>query len=121
MTERLDVLPQDLGGLLTLIVLITLAVTPILGDAAENLGRFSEEVSKSIETTNHEDGMVEEPSSVASDAIVVCGYEEIGQNVVDIVGQNISVLPKEVLVISDILPRLAAFDTDPFLIEKTLH
>ena len=87
MAERLDVLPQDLGGLLTLIVLITLAVTPILGDAAENLGRFSEEGFKSIET--NEEDMVEEPSSVASDAIVVCGYEEIGQNVVDVVGQNI--------------------------------
>ena len=116
--ERLDVLPRDLGGLLTAIVLITMALTPILGDAAENLGRFSEEGFKSIET--NEEDMVEEPSSVASDAIVVCGYEEIGQNVVDVVGQNISVLPKEVLVNSDILPRVAAFDTDPFLIDKIL-
>jgi hypothetical protein len=123
--ERLEVLPRDLGGLLTAIVLITMAFTPLLGDAADS---FSESLKPppadgSTIINIDENGIMEEPSSLAHDAVIVCGYEEIGMNVVKELGGHISVVTgaEEVVQgVDHILPRVAAFDTDPSLTDKIL-
>ena len=121
--ERLDVLPRDLGGLLTAIVLITMAFTPLLGDAADRLSS----IAKVNDINNHstlinldENGTMDESSFVSSDAVIVCGYDEIGKNVVEVVGENMSVVPIEIIEGSTFLPRVAAFDTDPLLVDKIL-
>ncbi len=122
--EKLKILPRDLGGLLTAIVLITMALTPLLGDFADRLSsRTKENDSLNEESTLinfDENGIMEEPSMVANDAVVVCGYDEIGKNVVEIIGENISVVPIQMIEDSTFLPRVAAFDTDPSLLDKIL-
>lgn len=76
--EKLGLLPADLGGLLTTIVLISMGVTPLLGDAAEALSASfvdedrPEPMSNATETSD---------VAVASDAIVICGYGEIGSSI----------------------------------------
>lgn len=116
--ERLDVLPRDLGGLLTAIVLITMAFTPLLGDAADRISDIARENDGRDRSSSlikmDENGIMEEPSFVSNEAVVVCGYGEIGKNVVDIVGESNSVEG------SHFLPRVAAFDTDPALVDKIL-
>ena len=90
LAENLEVLPPDLGGLLTAIVLITMAVTPLLGQAA---GKFSKAYSGDIiipaldvsaqmppqtGTASTVDATI--PNEVAHNAIVVCGFGDAGQS-----------------------------------------
>ncbi len=119
--ERLNVLPKDLGGLLTAIVLISMALTPLLGDAADRISKNSNsEESESSIIVIKENGVMEVPSAVSNDAIVVCGYGEIGNNLVDVIGEIIAVLPTDRSTEKSILPKVVAFDTDVSLIDKIL-
>jgi len=80
LAEKVGVLPKDLGGLLTAIVLITMAITPFLGEIADFVS------SSFVQQLNEDDNMIEsatlEESAVVSDAVVVCGYGEIGRSLV---------------------------------------
>jgi Kef-type K+ transport system membrane component KefB len=106
--EKLEVLPKDLGGLLTSVVLITMAVTPLLGGVAEAASKMF--TSDNADITKHAP-MCE--SQVAEDAIVVCGYSSVGQEIVYRLGQMHSA--------SDLaLPRIVAFDKQPSLIDQIL-
>jgi Kef-type K+ transport system membrane component KefB len=105
LAEKFEVLPKDLGGLLTAIVLITMAVTPLLGIAAAAVSEkyaFDRISHRSIEDSGE--------SFVSEDAIVVCGYGEIGKAVVD----KLSDLD------SGHLPGVVAFDTAPILTNSIL-
>lgn len=116
LAERLNVLPADLGGLLTAIVLITMAVTPILGEIAGkiapvDLGTGALDMTNGGNIGN---GVDETPLKVASDAIVVCGFGDIGKSLMGALSENVDRLP----VLSNkmnndtVLPVIAAFDTD---------
>lgn len=77
--EKLGALPEQLNGLLTTIVLITMSLTPFLGVAAAK-------ASEPLTLLPH-DG-VDIPRMQASrevraahDAIVICGYGEVGSSV----------------------------------------
>lgn len=124
--ERLDVLPKELGGLLTSIVLITMALTPLLGDAADQLSEGIARISDSDSKTKSlfdSNAMIEEQSAVSSDAVVICGYDEIGQNLASVVGKNIAFIPRdegELTENESILPRIAAFDINPLLSDEIL-
>mmetsp|Transcript_29959 Transcript_29959/g.72645 ORF Transcript_29959/g.72645 Transcript_29959/m.72645 type:complete len:1007 (+) Transcript_29959:13-3033(+) len=92
--EKIDILPKDVIGLLTAIVLVTMGVTPVLGDIAESVSapfieRSSREDIVDIEGIDDEFVMtasaadVEETKAtidnVAEDAIVVLGHSEVGR------------------------------------------
>lgn len=108
LAEKLEVLPKDLGGLLTAIVLITMAVTPLLGVAASAVSD-----KYAFDHRNHEFNDDTGESSVADDAIVVCGYGEVGKAVIDKLGE---------LKDGDTgrPPSLVAFDTSPMLMSSIL-
>ncbi|KAL3909305.1 MAG: hypothetical protein SGILL_008137, partial [Bacillariaceae sp.] len=77
LAEKLEVLPADLGSLLTAIVLITMAITPFLGELADVASRqFETESEEGSFALTNGDGEID----VAEDAIVICGYGEIGQS-----------------------------------------
>jgi hypothetical protein len=108
LAEKLEVLPKDLGGLLTSIVLITMAVTPLLGVAASEISN-----NYAFDGMSHGHGDGSSESFVAEDAIVVCGYGEIGKAVVDKLGE---------LKTEDTgnPPGLVAFDKSPALMNSIL-
>ena len=120
LAERLEVLPRELGGLLTAIVLITMSATPILGELAKML------------TTNMTDSpgsprenltkIIEEASVVASNAVIVCGYGEIGQSLLRAlaIDHQTTVANMEDEETRSKLPDVVAFDTDPSLLDIVL-
>jgi hypothetical protein len=96
------------GGLLTSVVLITMAVTPLLGGVAESASKLF--TSDNAAETKHAP-MCE--SQVAEDAIVVCGYSSVGKEIVNKLGQMHSEPDST-------LPRIVAFDKQPSLIDQIL-
>jgi Kef-type K+ transport system membrane component KefB/voltage-gated potassium channel Kch len=114
--EKLGVLPKELGGLLTAVVLITMAVTPLLGSIAES---FSNRVARTLEEDSVLDEAVEPSTLAAINAIVVCGYGEVGRSTLEALGKEFSELNVQKHG-DQKLPRLVAFDNDPSLAESIL-
>lgn len=115
LAERLEVLPKDLGGLLTAIVLITMAVTPLLGSLADAASKYTSTlfVSNSALIVAVESS---EECQVAEDAIVICGYEEVGKEVLlSLVSANLWSDETE-----STLPQIVVFDTEPSLINNII-
>jgi Kef-type K+ transport system membrane component KefB/Trk K+ transport system NAD-binding subunit len=115
LAERLGVVPKDLGGLLTAIVLITMGVTPFLGDVAEA-------ASAPLVANSNErefDGFVPPAEQqVARDAIIVCGYDTVGRQLLNILGADAAASQQT----EDryVLPHIVAFDTSPSLVDIVL-
>ena len=80
--EKLGALPDELNGLLTTIVLITMSLTPLLGGAPP---RWRAGGGGARARPRGERVVVGAPGGdtphVASDAIVICGYGEVGASV----------------------------------------
>mmetsp|Transcript_29920 Transcript_29920/g.62959 ORF Transcript_29920/g.62959 Transcript_29920/m.62959 type:complete len:709 (+) Transcript_29920:223-2349(+) len=111
LAERLEVLPKDLGGLLTAIVLITMAVTPLLGSVAAKASEAFVTIStKSVAAESIEDSLV------AEDAIVICGYGDVGRAILLKLGST----PEFSHERKEGLPHIVAFDTEPLLINNIL-
>lgn len=114
LAERLEVMPPELGGLLTAIVLITMSVTPILGEFAESASEqfIDVETSDSIDTNSGPE------TELAGDAIVVCGYGNVGQRVVQALGDEYEAIRRisspddcdDEMCAIDSLPHIVAFD-----------
>lgn len=117
LAEKLEVLPQDLGGLLTAIVLITMAVTPLLGQAADVASEayLSYTVSMNTDKARKKQKSSAEQSQVAEDAVVVCGYGAIGKEIVN----KLSDAESNTAQLS-LLPQVVVFDTKPSLIDNIL-
>jgi Kef-type K+ transport system membrane component KefB len=109
LAERLDVLPKDLGGLLTSIVLITMAITPLLGEMAESASKAFVSYKVRGGTSSHQPM---EESMVAEDAIVVCGFGSIGKEILYALGNVHAKLDSHD---ERSLPQIVAFDTEPSL------
>jgi len=120
LAEKLGVLPPDLGGLLTAIVLITMAVTPLLGQFAEKVseiyaGKNSGVITTTISTSTQEETI---PSEIASNAIVICGHGEVGQSTLQVLGEEYGKMKLESLALMSSKPKIVAFDTDPALVNS---
>lgn len=115
LAERLEVLPSNLGSLLTAIVLITMAVTPFLGQLADIASRpFSEATGG--QSVSIEGIPTIETTEIAEDAIVVCGYGEIGESCLRVLYEEYKGIKKYVEEGQKRnLPHLVAFDSDPAL------
>lgn len=111
LAEKLEVLPKDLGGLLTAIVLLTMAVTPLLGQFASIASKAFESDTVSEEVYELVEG---EESQVAEDAVVICGYGEVGKKIAD----NLASENNEETNMK--LPQIVAFDTEPSLFNNIL-
>lgn len=129
LAEKMSVIPQDLSAILTAIVLITMGVTPLLGQLAAALSEpllgMSDDPLVDRMTTQAKKG--DKPngdsrSVVANDAIVVCGYGEIGRSLLQILDSEISLSTKSVGYDSPETAKvnIVAFDTDPILINSVL-
>ena len=81
--EKLGALPDELNGLLTTIVLITMSLTPLLGGGAAALSELAEEGLALDPEANGSSSALPggDTPHVASDAIVICGYGEVGASV----------------------------------------
>ena len=106
--ERLEVLPKDLGGLLTSIVLITMAITPLLGNVAESAADLFDP-DKALKTSYESIGQ-----TIAEDAIVVCGYGSIGEEMLCQLHSDLDFQEE----LSQ--PQIIAIDNEPFLINQIL-
>jgi Trk K+ transport system NAD-binding subunit len=115
LAEKLGVLPSDLGSLLTAIVLITMAVTPFLGQLADIVSQpFTEEAQGAVLSM---DGITEsEGTEIAEDAIVVCGYGEIGESCLQVLYEEYRAIKEYVEKDAHRdLPHIVAFDSNPAL------
>lgn len=116
LAEKLDVMPPELGGLLTAIVLITMAITPLLGELADAVSASL--VALESDKTSGKAAALDIETTISSDAIVVCGYREIGQRVVSVLGDEFETIrrvetPDECNTDGcsiDSAPRVVAFD-----------
>jgi Kef-type K+ transport system membrane component KefB len=112
LAERLEVVPKDLGGLLTAIVLITMGVTPFLGDVAA--------AASAPLVANYGEGEFDGfvppvEQQVAHDAIIVCGYDTVGRQLLKVLGADAAA--SQQTKDSDALPHIVAFDTSPSLVD----
>ena len=124
LAERLGVVPDDLSALLTAIILITMGLTPLLGELAEAASTpFQDETTEDKYCFATNDGANE----IASYPIVVCGYGDAGHAVL-----HSLVEAKDTLLLGGSnpsgdeeertcrQPSLVAFDTDPYQLEKRM-
>lgn len=125
LAEKLKILPPDLGALLTAVVLITMGLTPVLGDAAAKLSEPLLPLKEDEEAGVKADLNVLEQQNVASNSIVVCGYGEVGQSVV----RSLASVPPPTQSLEHVpsfaqqqqIPYVVAFDTDPYLAVSSLR
>lgn len=115
LAQGLGVVTKELGGLLTAMVLITMALTPLLGDVAQS-------VSEPFVLKPREgefDGFIK-PSDqqIAHDAVIVCGYGIVGRQILSVLGEDAAPRPPESSNYR--LPHIVAFDTDPALVDMIL-
>eukprot|EP00588_Corethron_pennatum_P002171 CAMPEP_0194285666 /NCGR_PEP_ID=MMETSP0169-20130528/30720_1 /TAXON_ID=218684 /ORGANISM="Corethron pennatum, Strain L29A3" /LENGTH=824 /DNA_ID=CAMNT_0039031849 /DNA_START=54 /DNA_END=2525 /DNA_ORIENTATION=+ len=110
LAEKLGVLPVDLGGLLTAIVLITMSSTPLLGELAE-LGSVS--ISRFVELPEVAPMNAAGSSEIDPNSIVVCGYDK---PLLDVLGESAPSLKKYGEDMS-FMCNIVAFDTTDFLVD----
>ena len=146
LADKLNVLPQDLSAILTAIILVTMGVTPLLGQLAaavsEPLVGLEEEQGTVQFTTDADMGSIG-GSPIARDAVVVCGYGEIGRSVVQVLAEELDSLKKTSSIAKHASPNakqsiivngsasasdpghgtvsIVAFDTDPILLESSAN
>lgn len=128
LAERLEVLPAELGGLLTAIVLITMAVTPLLGELADSASKQFLDVEEEAKTSDTAKFAESKETEISDNAIIICGYGEIGRNVVQVLGDEFEAIrrvtsPKDCDdegCSIDALPRIVAFDNNPGLVDSIL-
>lgn len=119
--EGLGLVPTTLASILTAIVLITMGITPVLGDVAAQLSEPYLDL-KEQEQQEQQQGSsgTKNIPTVAHNAIVVCGYGEVGQNVVRELGQE----KKNQLFLKSngttLVPTIVALDLDPKLSQAPL-
>lgn len=164
LAEKLTIIPQDLASITTAIILITMGITPILGQIAETLSQplvlkaeaEQEERTNAFTTTtintdantnnesntnsvraviidsetvmvsgtNNENVSAEQSSSssssapllVAHDSVVICGYGEVGQSLVKVLGTEQSQQLHSSSSNTNSVPNIVAFDLSPSLL-----
>ena len=123
LANKLSVIPQELSAILTAIILITMGVTPLLGQLAATLSEPLVNFSDVEVKTNGVNGVddVTIPYTVSSDAIVVCGYGEVGQSLVQVLSDEVSIVKSSKLHAHDgDAVKIVAFDTDPVFADDVL-
>lgn len=123
LADQLEILSKDLIGLLTAIVLVTMGITPLLGDLAETISQpfaFAAAAEKSRESVEKVASALkgsngELKTSVAEDSIVILGHAEVGRSVLRMISDYKLSTEDE----SDV-PNVVAFSKNPDLVESIL-
>jgi Kef-type K+ transport system membrane component KefB len=118
LAEKIGVLSHDLIALLTAIVLVTMGITPLLGDAAETLSKPYIEGEQSNDDTTSGEIKTSESTRVAEDAVVVLGHAETGRAVLRMLGEYRSSRDEEAHEWA--LPDIVAFSQNPGLVDTIL-
>ena len=124
LANKLSVIPQELSAILTAIILITMGVTPLLGQLAATLSEPFVNITDDELITNDMNGNDTNAAqyTVSSDAIVVCGYGEIGQSLVQMLNAEADISnPSKAHVHEGHVVKIVAFDTDPVLVNDILQ
>jgi Kef-type K+ transport system membrane component KefB len=115
LADKIGIVSDDLIGLLTAIVLVTMGATPILGDLAETLSEpFASTDETKLVTTS--DSETVEMTFVAEDSVVVLGHSEIGRAVLRVLGDQ---QPARNFTGAQI-PNIVAFSRNPDLVDTIL-
>jgi len=118
LAERLGVVSVELSGLLTVIVLITMGLTPVLGElaAVASVPFFQQDDEFDVGEECRQ--LLESSTAISSNPIVVCGYGDVGHAVLHSLANA-----KETLLIAETKcqrPNLVAFDKDPLQVQKSV-
>jgi len=121
--EKLGAFPASLGGLLTAVVLVSMSLTPILGDVAQYASAPFVGLEDDMDERKAELGELEartEATQLAADAIVICGFGEMGRSLLQVlqdhVMQDSSGEGARRACSSHAVPTVVAFETDVSLI-----
>ena len=137
LADKLEILPENLSAILTAIILITMGMTPLLGQLAATvseplLGWEDPTVDGNAITKG-----VPSSHAVAKDAVVVCGYGEIGRTVVQTLSVEYDSCQKASFIdnaaassdhiegnhkknsLENCSISIVAFDTDPILLSTS--
>lgn len=111
--EKLGVLPKELGGVLTAVVLITMALTPFKGELADKASApLLHQVKEGTDSEGIDAELIHAKTQIADDAVIVCGYNEVGIKVLRSLGNEFRTPALDHGVGP---PRLAAIDVLPSL------
>jgi hypothetical protein len=127
LAEKIEILPQDLISLLTAIVLVTMGVTPLLGDLAEASSKpfigASSPYDETEASSNDGETNGEAKTNVAEDAIVILGHAEIGRAVlrmlVDVKATQEDTDTDTASAVN-VIPDIVAFSKNPDLVDVVL-
>jgi hypothetical protein len=125
LANKLAVIPQELSAILTAIILITMGATPLLGQLAATLSEpllkireEDEEIFSNLANGNDTNSI---PYTMADDAIVVCGYGEVGQSLVQVLNSEVGTgRTLNLHTHKHDMVNVVAFDTDPILADTYL-
>jgi len=126
---KIGVLSDDLIALLTAIVLVTMGITPILGDAAALASKPFEKDETAIEVEAKSNGAASQENNnnaaqirVAENSIVVCGHAEIGRAVLRKLGEYRASSRDESFSSNgdSSIPDIVAFSRNPSLVASDL-
>ena len=113
LAEKVGVLPYDLGGLLTAIVLITMAITPFLGEVADFASSaLVEPKSDTVKNENEEESSIDGDIRISSDAIVISGYGEIGRSLLRVLASEYAFKQQNDQINGKQTRQIVAFDND---------
>eukprot|EP00536_Pseudo-nitzschia_multiseries_P005696 jgi/Psemu1/191131/e_gw1.110.14.1 len=73
LAQDLGILPDKIANLLIASVIISMSLTPILGEIGAAAGNFIEDIADSATSSNN--------LSFSDDAIIICGFGEVGQEI----------------------------------------
>eukprot|EP00586_Coscinodiscus_wailesii_P004016 CAMPEP_0172488862 /NCGR_PEP_ID=MMETSP1066-20121228/18566_1 /TAXON_ID=671091 /ORGANISM="Coscinodiscus wailesii, Strain CCMP2513" /LENGTH=829 /DNA_ID=CAMNT_0013256341 /DNA_START=424 /DNA_END=2913 /DNA_ORIENTATION=+ len=132
-SDKLGIINMELENILTAIVLITMAITPLLGDLAGYLAEKKKreiKYEKTLARLNGDDTITLDVDAVqlsteqlptpdnqqlCPEAIIVSGYGEAGRSITKTLSENILLLPTS----SSKRPSIAAFSKNPsFVYDK---
>ncbi|CAJ1908822.1 unnamed protein product [Cylindrotheca closterium] len=120
---KIGVLSDDLIAILTAIVLVTMGITPILGDVAALVSQPFEIDETDIDEVNAKDDIqdIAAQIEVAEDSIVVCGHAEIGRAVLRKLVEFRDSSRDESFSNSERgIPDIVAFSRNPSLVDSVL-
>jgi Kef-type K+ transport system membrane component KefB/Trk K+ transport system NAD-binding subunit len=130
LASKLSLISQDLSAILTAIILITMGVTPLLGQLAatlsDSLVDLPDDKSTEVDVVNV-NGLKKNDvnvliSRIANDAIVVCGYGEVGRSLVQVLNSEVPfVRSASTHSTENDVVNVVAFDTTPALSRSLLQ
>jgi voltage-gated potassium channel Kch len=140
LSEKLELIPNDLGSILTAIVLITMGITPLLGIAADKLSNALEpeeeivtspkELNGSTSTNGYQHSVNGNDTNgimngnvgttLGRDSIVVCGYGEIGRSLIRALDSEVDIYKKVRDNARTEGLNIVAFDIDEALVDSNI-